>query len=146
MLTRLNDFVNGFTKRIGLGKMPRVLREEAQSEGLRLLDESVAVIIRYRKYRSRGTYFGNKRHGWTGFVALTDRRIMCSGYSSDYFSLELTPANARLLDVSADPDELRLGFEASDFYQERKGRVDARYRTPKARVFAEHINAMLEDS
>ena len=125
---------------IGFGRLPADMREELEAEGLRLCDEGVHMVLRFWKYRSKGIYFGNKRHGWIGYVAATDTRLVCSGYSHDRFDLSLDPSKVDLLEVEAvGPRYLRIRFQAEDFHPERRGKVECRYETAGAKRFAEHV-------
>ena len=104
------------------------------------------MVIKYRKYRSRGIYFGRARHGWIGFVALTDQRVVCAGDKSEIFSLAFDRATRGRLRVEAEPKGcLLLAFDAADFYDDRKGTVEARYYVRNPVMYEQRIRAAISE-
>ena len=126
-------------------RVPSALREELGREGLLLLDPCVRFVLNYRKYKSPRARFGRKRHGWTGFVALTERRLVGSGYSRDFISIQLDkirPDNLKF--ENRDDSCLWLSLDVSEFATDRAGSVECRYYTAQARRFVEALQKAAE--
>ena len=62
MLTRFNDWASGIMRALGMGRMPKALREEAGAEGLRIFDTREEIVIVGGRTREVG--FVRFPHRW----------------------------------------------------------------------------------
>ncbi len=125
------------------GKVPDDLRTQLQTEGLILCEEGIRVGLRFKKYKApRQRFTGIKNIA--GYGALTQVRLVAKGYSRYHNDIPLASITSRNLEYG-----LRKGncfyfaFEASDFYDDRSGRVEVRLFTPKAEEFQRRLDALL---
>ena len=129
-----------FYRWFGFGTVPKALRAELEAEGLVLCDEGLRTVIVYKKYKSPHAYFGWKRHGWVGFVALTEQRLVSSGYLQDDMNLPFEKMQPETLEYGLQgPECLWLKFEAADFHTDRRGSITCRIHTPMAMQFVDRL-------
>jgi hypothetical protein len=61
----------------GFGKIPKRYRSDIEKEGVIFQDEGLAIVLRYRNFRTPNTYYGRKISLIVGSVVLTKNRFAC---------------------------------------------------------------------
>lgn len=121
----------------GVGRIPRRLRSELDSERILLLDEGIGGSITYRKFRAPGKRFALRRTWFTGSLAVTEARV--TGFAYTRQVLNVPRKHPRIADISVriEPSSvLCISFDAEKFHADQSGRIELRFRTEKAIAFA----------
>ncbi len=126
----------------GVGRIPEDLAAELRAEGIVASDDGVPMSLHFVKYRSpRNGFTGRK--GLAGYAALTQRRLVLKGY---WERTELPLEKLTRENISygvRDGNVFWVGIEASDFYDDRSGRIEHRFTTPHACRFKQELDHVL---
>lgn len=127
---------------LGIGRLPKSLAAELRAEGIVIADDGVPMSLHYVKYRSpRNGFTGRK--GLAGYLAVTSRRLVAKGY---WETTELPLSQLSRDNISygvRDGSVFWLAIEASDFYDDRSGRIEHRFTTPLAQEFKRTLDRVL---
>ena len=127
------------------GKIPEGLRTQLQSESLILWDEGIRVGLRFKNYKAPGQRFTGFKN-IAGYGALTQKRLVSTGYSNCDFDLPLDRISKDNLEYGLrKPNCFYFAFEASEFYEDRSGRAEVRLFTPKAGEFVRRLDSLLAE-
>ena len=127
----------------GAGGIPNDLRRELEREGMSLSDEGLRMAVYYRRYRSP-TMMATGRKGIPGYIAITRKRLVVKGYGMEVSSIPFEHPKAHTLDYGLHrSDCIRVAFEASDFYSDRRGKIEHRLTTPLTSRFVTALDAQL---
>ncbi len=126
----------------GVGRIPKGLASELQAEGVVVSDDGVPMSLHFVKYRSpRNGFTGRK--GLAGYIALTSQRLVAKGYW-ETTELPLSRLNRENISYGMRAGNVFwLAIEASDFYDDRSGRIEHRFTTPHARQFKRELDRVL---
>jgi hypothetical protein len=126
----------------GVGRIPKSLASELQSEGIVVSDDGVPMSLHFVKYRSpRNGFTGRK--GLAGYVALTSQRLIAKGYW-ETTELPLSRLNRNNISYGIrDENIFWISIEASDFYDDRSGRIEHRFTTQHAQQFKQELDSVL---
>jgi len=125
-----------------IGRIPSRLRAALESEGFVVVDEGIPGAVLTRDFKAPGKRFRRRRAGFTGFLALTRKRMVGYAYGRRLLHVPFDSPRLRDLDVKLiGPDRLEIAFEASDFQDRMSGRVRLRFTTPRAGEFLEALAA-----
>lgn len=127
---------------LGIGRIPKRLAADLRAEGIVIADDGVPMSLHFVEYRSpRNGFTGRK--GLAGYLALTSRRLVAKGY---WETTELPLSQLSRDNISygvRDGDVFWFAIEASDFYDDRSGRIEHRLTTPLAREFKRSLDRVL---
>ncbi len=130
-----------FYRLFGWGQLPKAMRPILESEGIVLFDEGLGGTVTLRNYRSP-TRWSSYRCSWfTGSLVVTGIRFAAFSLSRPLINVPLDDERLRLLDCSIEKGKLKVAFDAADFDDNITGKVECRFRTAKARLFLERIQA-----
>ncbi len=131
-----------FYRLFGWGQLPKAMRPILESEGIVLFDEGLGGTITLRNYRSP-TRWSSYRCSWfTGSLVVTGIRFAAFSISRPLINVPLDVERLRLLDCSIEKGtKLKVAYDAADFDDNTTGKVELRFRTAKARLFLERIQA-----
>jgi len=127
----------------GLGRLPRPMVPVLEREGIVLRDEGIGGSITFRKFRAPGRRSRYRRNWFSGSLVVTELRFAAFAYSKPLINLPVEPAQLSKLEGSLEKDGavLCVAFEASVFQDDASGRVECRFRTPRARSYLEKIRS-----
>jgi len=124
----------------GLGKIPKRYRPTLEQEGFVLLDEGIGGTVTFRNFRAPG-----RRHSWrkkwfTGSLALSGRHFAAFTYWQPVVFVPLDDPRIAALECSVESeDRLCIAFDPSAFNDNWSGRIEVRFKTPRAREFAQRL-------
>ena len=131
-----------FYRLFGWGQLPKAMRPILESEGIVLFDEGLGGTITLRNYRSPTRRSGYRCNWFTGSLIVTGLRFAAFSISRPLINVPLDVARLRLLDCSIEKGtKLKVAYDAADFDDNTTGKVELRFRTGKARLFLERIQA-----
>lgn len=124
----------------GVGTMPPQWRTAIEAEGLVALDEGIGGSLTYRDFHAPGKYFGWRKVGFTGSIALTRVRLLALQYSNPAINVPLIDERFAKLNISLEGNEtLLIAFDPSLFHQDWSGTMEYRFRTSQASEFLTHL-------
>ncbi|HUW62368.1 MAG TPA: hypothetical protein VMZ06_15290 [Candidatus Bathyarchaeia archaeon] len=126
-----------FTQKIArvfhLGRLPARVREQMQSEGgILYLAEGIAETAIFRNFRAPGVYCSQRRMGFIGFFALSERRIVARAGCFHKIDVNTTfddPTFKKLL-FKAGPKYLSVTFDPSIQTPDASGQIEIRLHLP----------------
>jgi hypothetical protein len=126
----------------GLGKVPKSIALELESEGMILVEEGIGGSVSFKNFRGPG-----KRHTWrkywfSGSLVMTSKRVIAFAFWKRIFSFPLDNPGLKKLSVEAEnANSLCISFDVSDFHSDMFGQVAYRFATPHARLLEERLRA-----
>ena len=121
----------------GVGRIPERLRPILDAEGLQVWDEGIGGWISMKNFKAPGKRFYRRMTGFTGFLAVTRKRVLAFVYGKPIINVPLDHANFKEMSFNLISDKrFDVGFESSLFHKDWSGRIDVRFHTDKARQFA----------
>lgn len=122
----------------GIGKIPRALMSQLQTEDIILLDEGVKASVTYRNFSAPGKRFSLRRQWFAGSIALTKSRLLALRYSNPIINVPLTDERIRAMQFSLENGAgLCAAFDVALFHPDWSGTIEYRFRTPQAQQFLE---------
>ena len=116
-----------------IGALPTQVRPVLQSEGVRLLEEGIPVIVTYRNLRSPRRISSYKRMGRVGALALTHQRVLGTAFHQVILNLPWSEKRLQQVEWSLGGEgELWAAFEAGLFRPEWSGRIEIAFRCEQA--------------
>lgn len=124
----------------GWGGIPVRERATLEREGIVLSEEGVGGSITFRNFRAPGKRYSWRKSGYVGSVVLTQQRLVGFGFSKPLVNVPLDDPHLAKLEIAAEGDAvLCIAFDAADFDAQQSGRIECRWRTPQARLFADRL-------
>ena len=123
----------------GLGKLPKRYAPTLRSEGIILLDEGIGGSITLKKLKAPGRRHSWKRSWFTGCLVLTEQTFAAFAGKPLIF---VPRSDARLSQLHCSIERghmLLVAYDASLFNEKWSGNVECRFKTPRARLFLEHL-------
>jgi hypothetical protein len=125
----------------GTGQLPHDGRRFVESEGGRIVLESLDCSITFHNYRAPWKYSLWRRKGFLGSLALTNVRIVAYGFDRRIVNIPFADRIVHAVDFSVPrADIFQISFESSLFSSDRSGKIDLRFMTTRA----EDVLAMLQ--
>jgi len=120
-----------------IGAIPAKFRPVLESEGIRLLEEGIPVIITYRNLRGPRRLSSFRRMGRVGALALTRQRVLGTAFHQVILNLPWSEKRLHQVEWSLGGEsELWAAFEAGLFRPEWSGRIEIAFRgTQASRAF-----------
>ena len=132
---------------LGSGTLRPKLRQELESEGLVLVDESLPGSVRYTHFKAPGRRMHGKVTPERMALGISRKRfvIYCKSGRAKLADSEFTSPNLRGIDVSVDGDDrLVVTVDYDKLGEERvSGQVALHMRTASARRIAEELRARI---
>jgi hypothetical protein len=95
-----------------------------------------------RDVKGPGRRYKHRQEGFSGWLAVTEKRIVCVTYWKRQISIGADdPKVAQLHATLPEPDTLSIAFESGAFREGWAGEIEFRFRTDRARAFAEAFHA-----
>ena len=127
-------------RHFGFGKIPEALRNQLETEGLRMLDEGIKSSITYINFSAPGKRFYWKRKWFTGSIALTKTRLAALWRSKPIINIPLT--DERLGKVRFEQEEngaFLIVHDATLFHSDWSGTIEYRFRMEQAQTFLDML-------
>ncbi len=105
--------------------------------------EALDGSITFHNYRARGQYSLWRREGFLGSLALTGARVLA--YRFERRIVNISFFDYRIHDVEFSvplPDVFQIAFESSLFRSDRCGRIEVRFKTPRAEDVCVRIQSL----
>ena len=116
-----------------IGAIPAQFRPVLESEGVRLLEEGIPVIVTYRNLRSPRRLSSFRRMRQVGALALTHQRILGTAFHQPILNLPWSEKRLQQVEWSLGGEgELWAAFEAGLFRPEWSGRIEIAFRCTQA--------------
>jgi len=119
-----------------IGGISKKLRPVLEKEGMLVCDEGIRGWFVTKNFKAPGKRFWCRQEGFSGFLAITEKRIIAYAYWKLIINLpfddaKLSAINAELIN----PNRIDLSFESSVFHHDRQGIITVRFYTEKAQKF-----------
>ena len=126
-----------------IGAIPAKFRPVLEAEGILVADEGMAGRMISRHVRAPGKRCFHRQEGFSGWLAVTRKRVVCYTYGKRQINVAADDAGIAKLRVDV-PGEgiLSLSFDTADFRRGWSGGIEFRFRTEKARQFHEVLTSM----
>jgi hypothetical protein len=119
-----------------VGGIPKPQRPVIESEGIIVCDEGIGGWMLMKDFRAPGKRFKRRMDCFTGFLAVTQKRIVSYLYGKPILDLDINDPNVAAIKAALlKPNQIELSFESSIFHPEWSGLIHLRYNTSKAREF-----------
>jgi hypothetical protein len=129
-----------------MGKIPKALRPGLESEGMLVCDEGIGGWIIMKDFRAPGKRSKYRMTGFSGFLAITRKRIIAYAYGRRMINVAFEDARIYALNVKlVNPNRIECAFESSTFHRDWSGRITVRFNTPKAAEFLGVFNKMVAE-
>ena len=130
-----------------IGKIPKVVADQIQKEGVLLQDEGIGGSITFRNFRAPGRRHGWKRTWFTGSIVLTKDHFLAFNFSKPVIGLSWAEDALKELNCSLEKENiLCVKFDASTFNEDWSGDVEVRFRTPLAKQILEVIEGISNEA
>jgi hypothetical protein len=117
--------------------------EQAQQEGVVLLEAGLKGRITFRNFRAPGRYHGWRRQWFSGSIVLTRQHLLAFAYSKPLIAVAWSDRKTRRLKCEVEGQEkLSLQYDASVFNEDWSGIVTILYSTPMAQEIARQIRKL----
>ena len=133
-----------FARIFGLGKVPKKYRSQLETEGVVLIEESIAGSVTFKKFRAPGRYYGYKKKLFFGALIITNKTFGAFELFTPLVMVPLEREYISKLDCRLIKNNtLEIEYDASQFNKDWSGTVICRYHTKSAGLFLSHIQARL---
>ncbi len=130
-----------------IGRIPKKVRPVLESEGIVACDEGLRGWIFMKDFRAPGKWFKYRRAGFSGFLAVTRKRVIAYTYWRPIINIDFDHPGISELELElVKPGKLVIAFEASVFNPEMKGRIEVSFHTYKAGEFYRMIRSFQQGS
>jgi len=127
---------------LGVGKTPVSFKATLAAEDLLVFDEGIKSSVTYRDFRAPGKYFGWKRQGFSGCLALTKVRLVALMYGNPAINVPLTDERLQRMKFAVEgSDTFVVTFDPSLFHTDWSGTVEYRFHTDSAQQLIEQLRA-----
>lgn len=132
----------------GLGRIPAALREEADRQGIILIDEGVRSTVTFHNYRSPVRYSGLRIQPFIGTVILTKSCLWC--LNEKLIRVRVPFGRKEILSRTqlfvTDKNKLSVKTDASNYNPAATGEIRLVFSTDLAGAFVERFNALKNSS
>ena len=112
------------------GGLPDGLRAELEAEGVEVLEEGLRGTVLFRGYVVHGQRPRSGHQNVRATLVLTERRLVVHGTGATHVEV---PRGAEWLEHGlAEPEQLRLAYDAEAVHPERAGQIELLLNTPRA--------------
>ncbi len=126
-----------------LGRIPANIRATLETEDILIEDENVRGWVVFKDFRAPGKRFKHRAEGFAGFIVVTRKRVLAQAFGRRVINILHEHPKAALLHVDLPEDgRIEFSFEASDFHDDRSGRVIVGFKTEKAAEFLRTLTAI----
>ena len=130
-----------------VGRISESFLTELESENIIASDEGVRSTITYLNFRAPGRYSNWKRQWLTGGLVLTNERLVLLRYSTPTVNISLTDERFREIQVTTETEDwLIFAFKPDLFLENSSGKIEWRFRTAQARIFADALNVKMKQN
>jgi hypothetical protein len=130
-----------------VGAIPKKIRPALEAEGILICDEGIGGWLIMKNFRAPGKRFKYRMQGFSGFLVITNKRIVSNAYGKRLINVPLDdPKISEIHSKLINPHKLELSFDASKFQADRNGLTTVRFKTPLAREFHEQIELLTQGS
>lgn len=127
----------------GLGGIPKGLRAELEAEDIVVADEGLGGWLVERNLRAPRRRSLYKIRSFTGFLAVTKKRVLAYTYWTPQVELPVGDPRLSALHVSSPmPRRLTLSFDYEALRPDWHGNVELRFKTARAPAFYEVFTAL----
>lgn len=128
-----------------IGGIPKKLRPVLESEGMLISDEGIGGWLIMKDFRAPGKRFKYRMEGFSGFLAVTRKRIIAYSYWKAILNLPYdASAPAEIQSRLVNPSQIELSFESSIYHEDWSGMITLRFNTPKAKEFHEILTGITQ--
>ena len=129
--------ISFLSRLFNLGRMPADARTTLEAEGIVVMDENIRGWIVFKDFRAPGKRFKHKSEVLAGFLVVTKRRVLAQAFGQRVVNVLRDHPKFALLHIDTPAeDRIEISFEASDFHDDRSGRIIVGFKTTKAAEFA----------
>ena len=129
-----------------VGGIPQQLRPRLESEGMLVFDEGIGGWIVMKDFRAPGKRSKYRMTGFSGFVAVTRRRVIAHAYGRRMLNVPFDDSRIYALTVKlVNSNRIEWSFESSVFHSDWSGRITLRFNTPKANEFYDIFTRMVPE-
>ena len=127
----------------GFGNLPKAMRPILEREGIVLAEEGIGGSITFRKFRAPGRRYSYRKNWFTGSLVVTELRFAAFAFRRPVINVPIEGPHIGKLAGSLEKDGnvLVVAFESADFHDDWSGAIECRFRTTKARLFLERLDA-----
>ena len=126
----------------GIGGIPGKFRPALDAEGIRVVDEGMSGRMISRNLRGPGKRAVYRSEGFSGSLAVTEKRILCFTYGKRQINLSTDDPKVSGLKVNVPGENtLSISFESGLFREGWSGGIEYRFNTDKAFQFRDALLA-----
>ena len=115
-----------------------------ESEGIVLEDQGVSGSVTFRKFRAPGRIYRYRRSGLVGCIVITKLRFAAFAFSKPLINLPLEKEGIGMLELTVPKrNKLLVKFNAGDFHEGWKGKIECRFSTEFADMFLERLKHVI---
>ncbi|HUV13386.1 MAG TPA: hypothetical protein VMY18_07060 [Acidobacteriota bacterium] len=128
----------------GIGGIPKKVRPSLEAEGILICDEGIGGWMIMKNFKAPGKRFKHRMEGFSGFLALTNIRLISYAYGKRIVNVPLNhPKIAGIHCAMVNPNKIELSFDAAVFQDDREGMITLRYNTPMAQQFCDKLASII---
>lgn len=121
-----------------IGGIPKKLRPVLEAEKIILFDEGIGGWFITRNLKAPGKRFKYRREGFSGFLAITKKRIIAYTFWKRQINISVEdPKISELFVQIVTPQSISISFESSVFNRGWQGAIELRFNTSRAPKFYE---------
>jgi hypothetical protein len=125
-----------------IGRIPPKLRSALGAEGMVLFDEGIPGRAYMKVFRAPGKRFKRRIVWFTGFLAVTDKRLLAHAFFKRVINVPLNDQRLLAIDCQLnDAMRIEFSFDPKHFHPEWSGDMALRFTTPHAREFFKAVKA-----
>lgn len=119
-----------------VGAIPRKQRPVLELEEIIVADEGMGGWLITKNVKGPGKRFINRAEGFSGWLAITKKRIVCYTYWKRQINISLEDPKIYQISVNVPREKLlSLSCESSVFRDGWSGSIEFRFKTEKAQQF-----------
>ncbi len=119
------------------GSVPKKFLPVIEREGIVLLEEGIACLIHFKKFRAPGKYYGNKLTWGSGAIVLTKEHLLAFRYSESVIGLSWQEVESNKIEYYIDSNSrFCVSYDASQFNNKWSGQITIKFA-------AEHPHEMI---
>jgi hypothetical protein len=129
-----------FYRLFGLGKFPKSMVPILESEGMVLEEQGVSGSVTFRRFRAPCRFYSYRKSSFIGSLVITSQRFAAFAFSKPLINLSLEKAKLGLLTLSVPKrNHFLVKFDAEDFHDDWRGKIECRFSTELAALFLERL-------
>lgn len=130
----------------GVGKVPKRYIAMLEKENILLRDEGLSMVLRYRKFRAPGAYYGRKVSLLVGSVVLTEKSFGCFRGSiiPPVFHVPISAEHLKGFNLGIDEKgRFQVVINAAEFQEGWEGTIDVRIPCEHPKSYMSRIEGMI---